>query len=240
MKFGKASKKTIALFAAALILFCSGGVMGTRAVPAIQGDSFNSQIVLSTLNVAVVENGKAVGGPDGAMGKLLAGLEGKKLAPGGAYKEEIGARNTGAYDEYARVIIRKYWTKDGKTSTDLTPDLIKLSYKGQAYNSSAWILDSSESTAERSVYYYKTALGKGADSELLFDTLSVDKSVISEENITESVEEVGNKKIYTYTYKYDGYSINVEAEAQAVQTHSAAQAIKSVWGVDASKTGIKF
>ena len=244
MKFGKASKKTIALFAAALILFCSGGVMGTRAIPAIQGDSFNSQLVLSTLNVAVVENGKAVGGAGGAMGKMLAGLEGKKLAPGGEYTEEIGARNSGAYDEYVRVIIRKYWTKDGKTATDLTPDLIKLSYKSQNktedYNSSSWYLDTAESTAERSVYYYKKVLGKNSDSDLLFNTLSVDKSVISEENITESKEESGGKTIYTYTYKYDGYTINVEAEAQAVQTHNAAQAIKSVWGVDASKTGISF
>ena len=240
MKFGKASKKTIALFAAALILFCSGGVMGTRAIPAIQSATFDSVIQLSTLNVSIVENGKVVGGTGGAMGKMLADLNGKKLAVGGEYKEVIQARNSGTCDEYARVIIRKYWTKDGKTATDLTPDLIKLSYQGKDYNSGSWILDTTESTAERKVYYYKTVLGKDTDSEPLFDTLSVDSSVISEENITESKEESGGKTVYTYTYKYDGYTINVEAEAQAVQTHNAAQAIKSIWGIDASKTGINL
>ena len=37
---------------------------------------------------------------------------------------------------------------------------------------------------------------------------------------------------YIYEYKYDGYSFNLEAEVNAVQTHNAAEAIKSAWGVD--------
>ena len=37
-----------------------------------------------------------------------------------------------------------------------------------------------------------------------------------------------------------GPAVNVEAEVQAVQTHNAAQAIKSVWGVDASETGMNL
>ena len=250
MKFGKASKKTIALFAAALVLFCSGGVMGTRAVPNIQSDIFDRNIVLSTLDVSIVENGKPVGGQNGAMGKMLADLDGKKLAVGKKYTEEIAARNTGEFDEYARIIIRKYWSKDGKKVTqwedeegqiiDLTPDLIKLTYKDGAYNSGSWFLNEAESTDERSVYYYKKILGSGKDSDLLFDKLSVDKSVIDEKNITESVEEKAGKKVYTYTYKYDKYTINVEAEAQSVQTHSAKEAIKSVWGVDADSVGINL
>ena len=32
--------------------------------------------------------------------------------------------------------------------------------------------------------------------------------------------------------RYDGYSFQVEAEVDAVQTHNAQDAIKSAWGVD--------
>lgn len=34
--------------------------------------------------------------------------------------------------------------------------------------------------------------------------------------------------------KYDGYSFNLDAEVDAVQTHNAKAAIKSAWGVDVS------
>lgn len=241
MKFGKASKKTVALFAAALVLLGSGGALGTRAVPDIQSDIFDREIVLDNLSVDLVENGERVGADDGAMGTMLADLKGKKLAVGREYTEEIAARNPGGYDEYVRVIVRKYWTdKEGKKSTKLSPDLIKLSYKGNDYNTSAWTLDKANSTDEMSIYYYKTVLGEKSDTDLLFDKLTVDSKVMADENITEKKTESGGKTIYTYTYKYDGYTINVEAEAQAVQTHSAKKAIKSIWGVDAGSVGIEL
>lgn len=240
MKFGKASKKTVALFAAALVLLGSGGALGTRAVPDIQSDIFDREIVLDNLSVDLVENGERVGADDGAMGTMLADLKGKKLAVGREYKEEVGARNPGGYDEYVRVIVRKYWTKDGKKATDLTPDLIKLSFEGKDYNTGAWNLDKANSTDEMSIYYYKTVLGAGDDSALLFDKLTVDSKVMADANVEETSKKVGDKTIYTYKYKYDGYTINVEAEAQAVQTHSAKEAIKSIWGVDAGSVGIEL
>lgn len=241
MKFGKASKKTVALFAAGLVLLGSGGALGTGAVPGVQSDIFDRTIELDSLNVEVVENGKAVGGADGNMGTMLADLSGKKLAVGKEYKEAIGARNTGGYDEYVRIIVRKYWTKDGKKATELTPDLIKLSYDGKDYNTGSWTLDKAASTDEMSIYYYKPVLTKKEpDTALLFDTLSVDASVMDDENVTETKTESGGKTVYTYTYKYDGYTVNVEAEAQSVQTHNAEEAIKSVWGVDAGSVGIEL
>ena len=36
----------------------------------------------------------------------------------------------------------------------------------------------------------------------------------------------------SYEYEYDGFTFNIEAEVQAVQTHNAKDAIKSAWGVD--------
>ena len=237
MKLHKASKKTIALFAAALILLSSGGVMGVKAVPAIQSQDYGTTITLDGLKVALVENGQQTQKSGNLM---LSELKNSNLSPGKEYKEEIAAENTGTGDEYIRVIVRKYWTKNGKKNTELTPDLIHLTYGKADYNTGAWTLNKDESTDERAVYYCKSKIAAGGKTELLFDHVSVDKSIVSEKNITEKATPSGNKTIYTYEYKYDGYSINVEAEVQAVQTHNAAQAIKSVWGIDASKTGINL
>ena len=38
----------------------------------------------------------------------------------------------------------------------------------------------------------------------------------------------------TTEFAYDGYRFNIKAEADAVQTHNAADAIRSAWGVDVS------
>ena len=43
--------------------------------------------------------------------------------------------------------------------------------------------------------------------------------------------------VITYTYKYDGYIVCIEADVQAVQTHNADgeadyAAIRSIWGVE--------
>ena len=55
--------------------------------------------------------------------------------------------------------------------------------------------------------------------------------------VDSKTEDGGTKTVITYTYEYDGYTFNVEAEAQSVQTHHASDAIKSVWGVNASVSG---
>ena len=239
MKLHKASKRTIALFAAALILLSSGGVMGVKAVPAVQSQNYDATMVLDQLHVALVENGQQTAKNDKL---LLTALRDSKLSPGKKYKEEIGAQNTGTADEYVRIVVRKYWTKNGEKNKELTPDLIHLTYGNGDYNTGAWTLNKAESTDEMAVYYCQSKVAAGQPSPLLFDSVSVDASVLSDftETTTEVQTESGKKTIYNYEYKYDGFTINVEAEAQAVQTHNAAQAIKSVWGVDASKTGIKF
>ena len=52
------------------------------------------------------------------------------------------------------------------------------------------------------------------------------------DDVTVTSERKGNKTIYTYVYKYDGYSIAIEADCQSLQIHNVNDAIKSVWGVD--------
>ena len=53
----------------------------------------------------------------------------------------------------------------------------------------------------------------------------------------ETVRENAEGKIITYTYEYDGYTAHIDAEVDAVQTHNAADAIKSAWGVDVTISG---
>ena len=40
--------------------------------------------------------------------------------------------------------------------------------------------------------------------------------------------------VITTTYDYDGARFTLEVQVDAVQTHNAADAIKSAWGVDAT------
>ena len=232
-KLKKASKRTIALFAAALILFGSSGAMGSRAALTATSDPYDATMALNELSVELTENGSK---PEG---DLLTSLADKTISPGREYDETIQAKNTSSKaDEYIRIVVRKYWTnEDGSKDCELTPDLIKLSYDGKDYNDSAWQIGDN-STDEMSIYYCKSKVGAGGSTAPLFDTFSIDAVVASDEYCTETVTSEGGKTIYTYTYEYDGCIFNVEAEAQAVQTHNAKDAITSIWGVDPSSVGI--
>ena len=239
MKFKgtKLSKRTAALFAAALVLLGSGGAMGTRAVPTILGSTFDTQIETPILSVALTENGSKVA-DGGALFKSI----GDKVEPGKAYTDPISVMNDGNTDEYVRVVVRKYWTKpekkDGKNvdtgvkDTSLTPDQIVLA------QASGWTVKDGESP-ETKVYYYAKPVAAG-DTVKLFDSVKVASSVATDPEIDKATDEETGVTIVTYKYAYDGYTFHVEAEAQSVQTHNAAQAIKSVWGVDASETGMNL
>ena len=171
------------------------------------------------------------------------------VEPGRTYKEEIKAENGNDIDEYVRLTVRKYWVKDGKKDTTLSPDLIKLSYNGKDYNSGAWTLNSAENkgSKETSTYYLKKVLpgtgDKNAVTEPLFNELTIDKSVADEANVTVSEDtsrSTETKKVYTYEYDYDGYTFYIEADVQAIQTHNVNDAISALWGVSnvSAKNGV--
>lgn len=173
-----------------------------------------------------------------------------QVEPGRTYDEEISAKNGSNIDQYVRLTVRKYWVKDGKKDTKLSPELIKLTYNGADYNTSAWKLNSKEDTPETQTFYLKRVLkgGSGKDggesSPLLFNELTIDESVVNEKNMTrsESVTQDGNKTIttYTYSYDYDGYTFYIEADVQAIQTHNVNDAISALWGVSnvSAKNGV--
>ena len=255
------SKRTFALLIAAALLLAAGTVTGARAAFMAQSDIYKAQFYVSHLQVHLLENGEDVcdgantlGSSTKVTGTLATSLGYKKAAdgtetlgavdPGRNYQEVIQAQNGQKVPQYVRITVRKYWLKDdGSKATDLSPALIKLTYGGEDYNKSDWVLG--ESSTESATYYYKNQLGENETSKALFDTLTIDKSVIPDMHIVEAedltkpeyadyvtvTETETGAKVYSYSYKYDGYTFYIEADVQALQTHNAQDAIHSAWGV---------
>lgn len=232
------STRTLVLIAVAVLLFASGGFLGTRAALTIQSEKLDSEFELDHIYVQLWENDQHVGNRGDGTGSLIAYMN-KKVDPGRVYEERIYARNdTGTesvspVDQYVRLIIRKYWLdEEGNKDNTLDPTLIKLTYNNKEYNKGPWVRNDRESTTEAETYYYTSVLSGGAATAPVVNELQLDPKIIAADQLTkEAGKWVGNKQTYTYTYKYKGKYICIEAEVQALQTHNINRAIKSVWGV---------
>ena len=216
------SRKTLALIAAAALLFAGGTFTATRAVLNIFSPEHFLEFETSNQAVRLMENGS----PTGMDNPLLSTLKGK-VSPGKSYKEEISARNDCDVSQFVRIVVRKYW-KDaaGNKAKDVDQkvlDKIQLTFA----NPSLWQKNNDETTAEREVYYYRNIVPAGGVTEPLTSTLTVDSSVALEYTVAEP----DANKVIRYSYDYDGYQVCIEAEAQSIQTHSAQKAVRSIWGV---------
>ena len=166
-----------------------------------------------------------------------------KVIPGKKYEERIAARNGSDINEYVRLTVKKYWvnSKDNNTrkkDTSMDPELIKLSYGGKAYNSSAWAINSKEHSKESDTYYLRKMLSGGETSADLFDTLQIDASVYDLGDVkTTTTHTDTNKTVITYEYDYDDFTFYIEADVQAIQTHNVNDAIGSLWGVSNVSAG---
>ena len=234
----KFSARTLALFAAAILLMSTGGFWGTRA--ALNAVSPNGDATLETNAIDI----DMVGADNKALDTENIMSDVKKVIPGSNYDKGIKVQNKAA-DAYVRVVVQKYW-KDakGNKTNEIEPTQIMLLNGGKDItddkwtSGGGWIRSKDESTAETEVFYYSSMLKSGATSDPLFTAVRVDEKVLSK--VTTNPPQQGkdeNHTIITYKYKYDGYSLCISAEAQAVQTHSAVKAMKSLWGVDASMSG---
>ena len=231
---------TVALLYASVVLLAGSTVGSARAALTYYSENYGAQVEVSKIGVSLVENDKVVskrdynsnGKWDEATGDLLTGLKEEKIVPGKQYDEAISVTNSGSIDSYVRVILKKSWTnKEGEKDTTLSPDLINLNFpKG-----SGWVVDKKASTKERTILYYTTILKSGSKTNPLCDKLSIDGSIATK--VKQDVTEKDGYKTITTTYAYDGYNFQLEAEADAVQTHNAQDAIKSAWGVDVNVDG---
>ena len=240
------SKRTVALLAAALVLLGSSGVMGAKAAPNITANNpYDAQLQLNSVAVDLTEQvagGEVKTVSDGA----LTLTNDKTLSVGKAYDDVIGVANNGAADEYVRVIVRRYWTDADGKRLDLSPEYIELTAD------SSWTKVSGINE-EYSIYYLTSPLSNdktdGKNQKTLFTGFRINEAVKTEgkkimigkkeyDSDEKAAEAAGAGDVKTYTYTYNGVKFNVEAEAQSVQTHNSAEAIKSLWGVDAASIGI--
>ena len=249
------------VLAAGLLIFSSIG--GARAALTYFSDDYQAQLEQYDIGVSLLENGERVAwrdyiyenGADGRtgtgnwnetpgedhMGVLCANLlgEDKELKLGKAYPEVLTIRNSGTINQFARVTIYKYWVdENGKKDQTKNPEYIKLNLTP----GSAWIIDESASTPERTVLYYNTLLNAGATASAPFsNTLTIDDAIgtIVDQKVTETHKGDDGYTYTTYktTYIYDGYQFVLEAHVDAIQEHNAAAAAKSAWGKNVNISG---
>lgn len=227
---------TAVLLSASAVLLIGSTVGSTRAALTYYSENYGAEVTVSNIGVSLLENGETVSRRDydsngewnETSGALLADLQEETIVPGKEYDEALAVSNSGSIDSYVRVILNKSWTdSEGSTDPNLSPELIDLNL----LTDNGWIIDEDASTAERTILYYTNILPAGETTPALSDTVRIDPSVADKVTEEVAIDENGYKTI-TFTYAYDGYTFELEAEVNAVQTHNAQDAIKSAWGVD--------
>ena len=157
------------------------------------------------------------------------------LVIGKQYSEKYTVTNSGKIDEYVRVKVYKYWaTKnaDGTFTKDnsLDPALIVCTLD----DTKGWIIDKTETTAERTILYFNKPITIGEETPAFMTNLTIKADVNNHDGkpVKETKTGAGGETYtkITYVYPYDGKQFVVEMEADAVQTHNAVDAIRSAWG----------
>lgn len=228
----------VLLLCASVVLLLMSTVGSARAALTYYSENYAMEVTVSSIGVTLMENGNSVSyrnyleedWSDSGSGELLKEMvpEGESLTPGKSYPEVLSVRNSGAIDSYVRVILYRSWQDEsGKKLTDLSPELIAF----RLAEGSGWVVDEDASTPERTVLYYTKVLPSGADTPALCDAVSISNDIYKEAR-EEVVEETAEGKTIRTYLRYDGCYMSVEAEVDAVQTHNAAEAIGSAWGVD--------
>lgn len=232
--------KSVLLLIAAAVLLLASTVGSTQAALTYYSENYSAEVTVANIGVTLLENDSEVGsrnyvlvdrasetyGWDEVSGNLLSNMlaEGEKLVLGQKYEERISVKNSGEIDSYVRVILTKSWQDADGKDTELSPALIKV----DTLTNNGWILDESASSQERIVLYYTKVLASGAETPDCTEAIGISSEIAK--YVDKQVSEDG--KTVTYDYTYNGYTFNLDAEVDAVQTHNATDAMKSAWGVD--------
>lgn len=212
-------KATLAAFGVALALLLFSSVGGARAALTYYSENHMTEIETQEIGVSLVENGNL--NPGTLLGSILG--ENEKLKAGVDYPEVLAVQNTGEIDQYVRVTVYKWWEDKSGKKRDVYPGYINLNLTLE----NGWVEDRSASTEERTVLYYTKPLARG-ESVVFADKFSIAQDVIS---IVEKNDTGGTD------YAYEGLAACVDVDVDAVQTHNAADAILSAWGVRVGGSG---
>lgn len=212
-----------------------------------ESGSYKAEMKLNSLGVSLYENGERVAqadparGSDGQTGVLLKDFpkESDELAIGKFYPEELKVKNEGSTAEYVRVSIHQYWADENGKVTSISPDLIDLDW----VNEGDWAVEQKASEDnEQTILYSKNPLEPGQElafiSQLrikpgIYDEMEI--ASVEDENLGGLAIDGSNRYV---TVEYKGKKFGIAVEVDAVQTHNAADAIKSTWGIDAAGLGI--
>ncbi|MBE6989599.1 MAG: hypothetical protein E7426_02490 [Ruminococcaceae bacterium] len=204
------------VLAVGLLLFSTiGGARAALGDPA----TYSAEVSMKSIGLVLNENGTPI--EDGKLlSRLLSGQE--DFVPGKSYDEVLTVSNTGKIDEYVRLTIYRYWLGENGKRTDLDPALIRLTL-----GTDGWVEDKDASTAERTVLYYTKPLeAEGDPTSAALTAVMVDNAVAT------GVQQVRSGNTITTIYAYDGMQFGLEIEVDGVQTHNAADAILSAWGIE--------
>lgn len=218
-------KNPLLILALGLLIISAGSISATRAAMVYQ--SAAERVNFSTAEISVeikelTDDGYVTIGEQGGL-TFPEVAKDDSFKIGKKYKESVKLVNNSneatGYSEYVRVVVRKSWYKDGK-STDLDPSLINLEV------ADGWYENKAEGTSEQAVYYRLTPLGCGNEAEFL-------KSISVDNKITKLVSTKETETSIETEYLYSGESVYIQLQADAVQTHNAEDAIYAAWGVKA-------
>lgn len=263
--FKKIPVSVLLMFVAAIALLVVSTVGGARAALTYYSDTYRAQFDMYHIGVTLNEynNAEAVGTEEGRTeiswrnyvsdpqagvssdqqwiehtGELLTWVgagENPKFKIGEKMNENLTVGNTGSIDEYVRVIIYRYWEKDGKKLTYLDPGLIELDLNIEESDGYQWIKGAEPSNGkERIVLYLNKPLPVNAESHPFLTGVTVSSDVYK--YVTkEQREKHDNITVVSRQYAYDGAQFKVEVEVDGVQTHNAPDAIKAAWGKTVSE-----
>lgn len=227
------------VFALAVVLLLVSSSNVARSAERFESKQYEAHVQASEIGVTLKENGAVVSYRDNQLasndnewnrgsGALLRGVP-ENVEFGALYREELSILNSGKIPVYCRLIIRKYWTDGaGNKLQNMDPDLIRIGLS----DSDKWVVDNSWKDAkdhpETLVLVYTDKLEAGKETTAATKYVSVDN--LTAVKVSENwVQSDGRWKVTT-EYSYEGLTFVVEAEANAVQTHNAADALTSAWG----------
>lgn len=177
---------------------------------------------------------------DGILFKEFLGKD-EYIKLGHQYDELLSVYNSGEIPQYCRLIIHKYWTDaDGKKLVDREPAYINLDLNLIDWDVDPNWVNKSEEYPETIVLYYKKILQPETATEPAIRHLTVDGLAAGAATVLPPQENPDHSKTVRTVYDYDGVLFNLEVEADAVQTHNAASAMSSAWGIVYPAEGVKL
>ncbi len=244
MKRARGGFLTIALFAVAATLLTFSVVGSSQAALNYFSDTYGATVSMQDIGVTLTENGdpvsyrnymkdsnadtEALNWDESGEGELLGNMvaEGEEIKLGKYYAEPLAVTNTGSINEYVRVSVYKYWANaNGEKQPDLDSDLIELDIPAD----SGWSVEST--TEERTILFYELPLEPGDTSNNFLNGITLDAMGIESKVDHINVTQNGNQTVFETEYTYNGCQFVLKVNVDAVQTHNAADAMRSAWGV---------